>query len=109
MLSSLAVGKVALCCVTDAYIHSTSTCNPPDLRWCNPTSHPQQTFSSRPFSPHPNRSPRLRRRRAASLRAALPPPGGKGQYVTGVLEQGFYRNVVPLLRQPVLRLGHCGT
>ena len=27
--------------------------------------------------PHPNRSPRLRRRRGASLTAPLPPPGGK--------------------------------
>src|SRR5207253_10140145 len=34
-------------------------------------------------SPHPNRSPRLRRRRAASLRAALPPPGGKGSKALG--------------------------
>ena len=29
------------------------------------------------FPPHPNRSPRLRRRRGASLTAPLPPPGGK--------------------------------
>ena len=26
-----------------------------------------------------------------------------------VLEPCFYRNVAPLLRQPVLRLGYCGT
>jgi hypothetical protein len=28
--------------------------------------------------PHPNRSPRLRRRRGASLTAPLPPPWGEG-------------------------------
>ena len=37
------------------------------------------------LSPHPNRSPRLRRRRGASLTAPLPPPGGKEQYLTDVL------------------------
>jgi hypothetical protein len=26
-----------------------------------------------------------------------------------ILEQCLYRNVMPLLRQPVLRLGYCGT
>jgi ABC-type multidrug transport system fused ATPase/permease subunit len=41
--------------------------------------------SSLPLPPHPTRSPRLRRRRGASLTAPLPPPGGKGQYWTDVL------------------------
>src|SRR6266702_3942780 len=34
MLSSLAVGKVTLCCAIDAYLQCTSNCNPPDLRCC---------------------------------------------------------------------------
>ena len=30
-------------------------------------------------------------------------------HVNVVLQPGLYRNVVPLLRQPALRLSHCGT
>src|SRR4026208_2445389 len=38
--------------------------------WARPPSRSR-------LPPHPDRSPRLRRRRGASLTAPLPPPGGK--------------------------------
>src|SRR5262245_45112669 len=47
--------------------------------------------------------------REAHVHSQGSPPGGKGQYLAGVLEQCLYLNVASLLRQPVLRLGYCGT
>jgi hypothetical protein len=49
------------------------------LRWGRARVGVQTRGVPRPcFSPHPNRSPRLRRRRGASLTAPLPPQRGEG-------------------------------